>query len=52
MPKIVITQKNFDGAGGDRVHSMWVARGQAEITVRRKSQAYNMDHTTIEVMED
>lgn len=52
MPTIVTTQKDFDGKGNDRVFRQWVKPGQVELTIRRKSQAYNMDHTTFTVEND
>ena len=52
MPKITVTQKNYDGAGNNRTFTRWVKRGQADITVRRMARAYNPDHTEITVSED
>jgi|1185.fasta_scaffold423149_2 hypothetical protein len=52
MAKIVITQKNVDGKGNDRIFTHWPKRGQAEITARRLGRAYNLDHTTIEIIND
>ena len=51
MPKITVTQKNYDGQGNNRIFTRWVKRGQSEITVQRISQAYNLDHTDIIVSE-
>lgn len=52
MPKIITTQKNFDGKGNDRVFTRWVKPGQAEITVQRMSRAYKAESTEFSIIED
>lgn len=52
MAKIVITQKDFDGQGSDRIFTHWPKKGQAQITADRMSRAYNLDNTTIEIVND
>ena len=50
MRRIVITQINFDGQGGDRVQTRWVKPGQVATTIRQIERAYNMYHTKIETV--
>jgi len=50
MRKIVVTQINWDGQGNDRAFPYWVKRDQVDLKIRDIERAYNMDHTTVEII--
>lgn len=50
MRKIVVTQINWDGQGNDRAFPYWVETDQVALKIQAIERAYNMDHTTIEIV--
>lgn len=49
MRKITIVQLNWNGRGDNRTFTRWAKPEQLQYKLRRISEAYNMDHTTVTV---